>query len=385
MTDTLPTRLPTGAELHTALGRALTTLEEHRAAFTQVFPDDTTQDGRYAPRAENVGWTTGFSTGMFWLAYEHSGDPAFRQSAEAHVASFAERLKLRADVAHHDLGFLYTLSCVAAWRLTGNAAARQTALEAAELLHGRFLPRAGIIQAWGNLDDPRQRGRMIIDCLMNLPLLHWASAETGDVKYREAAVSHVHQAARYLVRADASTHHTFFFDPETGTPLHGRTHQGHTDDSTWARGQAWGVYGFALNAALTGDRTLLEVARRVADHFLAGLPVDRVPYWDFHFREPSEEPRDSSAAAITACGLLVLAEQLPAGEGGAHYREQGLAMLGSLARAYAPQPGDDSDALLLHGVYHRLDNVGVDEGNLWGDYFYLEALTRATRAWQPYW
>lgn len=384
MTDTALKPLPTETELRGALARALGTVGDHRRAFTHVFPDDTTRAGRYPARASNVGWTTGFSTGLFWLAYEHTGDPAFRESAEAHVASFAERLALRADVGHHDLGFLYTLSCVAAWRLTGNPQARAAALEAAELLHARFLPRAGIIQAWGDLNDPRQRGRMIVDCLMNLPLLHWAAREGGEARYREAAISHARQAARFLVRGDHSTHHTFYFDPETGTPLHGRTHQGHTDDSTWSRGQAWGVYGFALNAALAGDDGLLRVACRVADHYLERLPADLVPYWDFHFREPSPEPRDSSAAAIAACGLLALAEQLPAGQG-ERYREWGLATLGSLARAYTPGEEDGSDALLLHGVYSRPENVGVDEGTLWGDYFYLEALTRATRAWTPYW
>lgn len=178
---------------------------------------------------------------MLWLSYQLTGEPVYRAAAEAQLPGYAERLAARRQIDHHDLGFLYQPSCVAAYRLTGNQEARRTALAAADSLMARYLPQAGIIQAWGDLNHPRERGRMIIDCLMNLPLLHWAGVKAGDARYRDAAVRHAHLSQQYLVRADASSFHTYHFDPATGAPQYGSTHQGHADESCWARGQAWGI------------------------------------------------------------------------------------------------------------------------------------------------
>jgi unsaturated chondroitin disaccharide hydrolase len=160
----------------------------------------------------------------------------------------------------------------------------------------------------------------------------------------------------------------------TGQPLRGETEQGSADDSCWARGQAWGIYGFALNHRYTGDPTLLDAARRCADRFLSHLPADGVAYWDLEFGDGSGEERDSSAAAIAVCGLFEL--------GGERYRSAALRILGSLIDGYAAT----ESALLRHGVYDKPKGIGVDEGTLWGDYFYLEALTRVTRPdWKDHW
>jgi unsaturated chondroitin disaccharide hydrolase len=165
----------------------------------------------------------------------------------------------------------------------------------------------------------------------------------------------------------------------TGDPLRGETEQGHADDSCWARGQAWGIYGFALNHRYTGDPSFLEASVRCARYFLSHLPADRVPYWDLAFGDGSSQERDSSAAAIAVCGLDELANL----SGDAGYRAAGQKILRSLAQSYstAGSTGSSagSNALVLHGVYDKPKSVGVDEGNLWGDYFYLEALARATR------
>ena len=378
-----------------AIARAITTVRRNADAFGERYPDDTTTDGRYpvrpaageVPEGGNRGWTTSFVSGAQWLAWELSGDDALRDAALAHTRDFGRRVRDEVELDTHDLGFLYTLSCVAAWRLLGDEDARAAALLAADHLMRRFLEPAGIIQAWGDLSDPAQRGRTIIDSLMNMPLLTWAAEQTGDDRYSDAVRRHTTQLREHIIRDDDSTFHTFYWDAETGEPLRGATEQGAHDDSCWSRGQAWGIYGFALNFRATGDAGLLDAARRVADYFLAHLPADHVAYWDLAYSNDSTAPRDSSAAAIAACGLRELAELETDGVRAARYRAAADDILDSLVRSYAPRDPGESDALILHGVYDLPKNKGVDEGNLWGDYFYLEALARRAAGpdWRPAW
>jgi unsaturated chondroitin disaccharide hydrolase len=373
-----------------AIEQALIQLDYLRLRFTTQFPGDTTEQQFYRERTldhfapgANAGWTSGFWPGLLWLAYEVSGQPRYREAAASYLPGFRQRLAGRIDVDHHDLGFLYIPTCIAAFRLTGDLEAKQTALAAADCLMERYLPAAGIIQAWGDLHDPRQRGRIIIDCLMNLPLLHWASEMSGDQRYRDAAVSHLERSQRYLVRGDASSFHTFHFDPLSGAALYGSTHQGHSDESSWARGQAWGIYGFALNHRHAPELGLLDTAMRQADYFLAHLPADRIAYWDLAFSDGSGEPRDSSASAIAVCGLLELAGQIPDGARRQHYQAEAASILEALWSGCAGKlPA--SSGLLRHGVYHKRGDQGIDEANLWGDYYYLEALARIHVGWHPY-
>ncbi|MDI6102629.1 glycoside hydrolase family 88 protein [Actinoplanes sp. NEAU-A12] len=371
----------------TAVAAALRTIDANIAEFGDSYPDDTTENGRYRPRpGGNVGWTTSFWPGMLWLAHDLTGEEIYREAAVAHVRSFVHRMDEGIDLDTHDLGFLYTLSCVNAWRREGDPEAKRAALAAADHLLTRVLPSAGIIQAWGALADPRQRGRTIVDSLMNTPLLFWASRTTGDPRYAAAARRHTAQLRDHILRPDDTTYHTFYWDPVTGEPLRGETEQGSADDSCWARGQAWGIYGFTLNHRYTGDPTLLDAAVRCADYFLAHLPEDQIAHWDLIFaRSPgSAEERDSSAAAIAVNGLLELAAAAPAREDA--YRSAAYRILQSLQDGYATGGKPDSNALLLHGVYDKPKGVGVDEGTLWGDYFYLEALARVTRpGWTHPW
>ena len=262
-----------------ALNNAIEQLALNRETFRSVFPGDNTQSNIYKPHicagypdGANVGWTTGLWTGQLWMAYELTDDTGFLSVAKDHVKSFAGRLTQGDDLATHDLGFLYTPSCCAAYRAIGDEEAKQSALRAADELMSRYLENAGVIQAWGDLNDPAQRGRMIIDCLMNLPLLRWAGVVTGDAKYVTAADTHCCRARDHLVRQDASTFHTYHFDSVSGKPLKGTTHQGASDSSCWARGQAWGIYGFALNHRLAPQLDLLGTATRLADYFLEHLP-----------------------------------------------------------------------------------------------------------------
>jgi unsaturated chondroitin disaccharide hydrolase len=376
--------VPQPAELDMLIAQALARLDRTMPQFLDHFPAPSSESGTYAP-IDNVEWTNGFWTGMLWLAWEMTGGDAYREAAEGNVSSFADRIRRRVNVDHHDLGFLYTLSACAAHRLTDSEMGRASGLEAATLLLARFDPVANVIQAWGDLRDPEQRGRMIIDCNLNLPLLFWASRETGNLSYADAASRHLQQAARYLVRPDASTFHTFYIDTAFGRPRFGSTHQGHADDSCWARGQAWGIYGFALGAAHTGNSDYVELAAKLADYFLQRLPSDGICCWDLVFTDDGATARDSSAAAIAACGLLQLSQMLPISDARRElYAAWAWRIVKTLGTSYVA-PLDGSNALLLHAVYHMPNGAGIDEACIWGDYFYLEALMRLRHVWTPYW
>jgi unsaturated chondroitin disaccharide hydrolase len=383
-------------QLAAALDAALKTVDRNLQTFADAYPADATENGIYPfrrarhgyPPGSHTGWTTGFWAGQLWLAYDLTHQDKYRNNGEVQVKRFADRLREKIDLDHHDIGFLYTLSCVAAWCRTENHLARDTALEAADQLMSRFLPGAGVLQAWGSLDDPEQRGRTIVDSMMNLPLLYWTSEQTGDARYAEAATRHAEQVMTHMVRPDGSTYHTFYFDVDSGAPRFGRTHQGHRDESTWSRGQAWAIYGFALAYKYTQDERFLQTAQRCADVFLANTPSDGVVYWDFDFAggsaeprdiaEGSAEPRDSSASAIAACGFLQL--------GSDRYQAAAERAVQALWDRCATRGAETSNALILHGTQNRNTGAGVDEGNLFGDYFYLEALTRLTQPeWIPYW
>lgn len=374
----------------TPLQLALRQLDGMLAVFGNRFPDDTTVKQHYRPRCHghfapgsNHGWTAGFWTGMLWLAYELTGAERYGAAASVQAGDFAARLAADVDLVNHDIGFLYLLSNVAADRALALPGARETALAAADRLMQRFLPGAGIIQAWGRLDDPQQRGRVIIDCVMNLPLLHWASKASGRPEYSAAARQHLLRTSPHVVREDGSTCHTFHFDPDTGAPLRETTHQGLSDQSCWSRGQAWAIYGLALNHRHLPELGLLDLALKVADYFLAHLPPDQVALWDLSLPLDSAEPRDSSANAIAACGLLDIASQLPPGAQREHYAAAGRHLLAALTTHCAAQ-WPAAGGLLLHGTYHRLAGLGVDECTLWGDYYYLEALARQACGWTSY-
>ncbi|MGG1518097.1 glycoside hydrolase family 88 protein [Paenibacillus oryzisoli] len=368
-----------------AMEHVLYKIDENLKAFNGRFPAAASKNLVY-PVIDNMDWTNGFWTGMLWLAYEITGDAKYASAAESQLPGYQERIERKLNVDHHDMGFLYSLSCIAAYKLTGNETAKQTAIMAAEHLTTRFVKVAGMIQAWGDLNvASHQQGRMIIDCNMNLGLLYWASEVTGDPKYYEIAKQHVEQAARYIVRDDASTYHTYYFDVETGNPLFGKTGQGFSDSSCWARGQAWGIYGFPISYRYTKDQSLLDLNKKLIHYFLNRLPEDLVCHWDLIFTSGAEE-KDSSAAAIAVCGMIDTAAQLPLTDGMRRlYEVAAIGILGSLVEGYTTKDTPESNGILLHGVYSKPINDGVDECCIWGDYFYLEALVRLLRNWKPYW
>lgn len=374
----------TKEDVDKAIAHVLKKIDQKLQRFVHQFPAPCTTNLRYEA-TDNFEWTPGFWTGMLWLAYEVTGDEKYRKTAEVQLDTFKERADKKVTTNTHDLGFLYTLSCTAAYKLTGNKNARATALQAADLLIERFHEKASIIQAWGDLTNPKQRGRMIIDCNMNLSLLYWASEETGDSKYKQIAYQHILQAYNYIVREDASTYHTFYMNPETGEPIKGDTHQGFSDESCWSRGQAWGMYGFPLSYIYTKDEKLLTVSKKLSHYFLNRLPEDDICYWDLIFTEGDEE-RDSSAAAIAACGLLEIVKHLPVlDEDKKYYEHAAIKIVSSLAKHYVSNDTDSEEGVLLHSVYNKNLSHGIDESCMWGDYFYFEALVRMKENWTLYW
>lgn len=356
--------------------------------FTYKFQNAYSEGNFYQP-IENNYWTTGFWTGEIWLAYEYCRDERLKAAGEIQIESFLNRIDKKIEVDHHDMGFLYSPSCVAGYKLTGSVKGREAAIKAADQLITRYHPVGEFIQAWGSMDAP-ENYRLIIDCLLNLPLLYWASEETGDMKYRYIAEKHIHTAIKNVIREDYSTWHTFFFDMKTGAPDHGATCQGYRDGSAWARGQAWGIYGCALAYKYTGREEYIELFKHVTQYFLEHLPKDMVPFWDLEFTDGDDQPRDSSSASIAACGILEMIKCMNQ-EDAAVYKKLVMQMMKSLYDNYAVKDPKVSNGLVLHSTYsnhspyNTCNHYGVDECNSWGDYFYMEALTRLHKDWVLYW
>jgi unsaturated chondroitin disaccharide hydrolase len=369
-----------------AIESALRITKANVERFGDRYPHVSVNSSRKYEIRENMGWTSGFWSGILWLSYEYSGDSVFREAAARTVVSFRDRVRRNYDLDHHDIGFLYTLSSKAQWILEGDEDAKRLTVEAADRLMKRWRESMYIFQAWGPKEDPTNGGRMIIDCLMNLPLLHWASRQTGDPAYGEAAALHTEKSRRFLVRGDDSSYHTFWFDPQTGDSLRGGTHQGDRDGSTWTRGQAWGIYGFALAYRYLRRAEHLETAKRLAVYFANRIPEDGVVFWDFEVPQEPGTHRDSSASAIAACGMLEICDLLTA-EDPLYDKLLNAARrsMEGLVKHYSTVGEDNPEGLLNHGSYTVKRGISPDDYTIWGDYFYLEALMRLERGIPGYW
>jgi unsaturated chondroitin disaccharide hydrolase len=363
-----------------ALEDSLARIRRHHRALGNWFP--TVGEGTRYELAENNHWLAGFWAGLLWLAYAATGDEELRTHAESLLPTFEERLDRRVHITH-DLGFLFTLSARAQWQTTGSERARQLALRAAQDLMQRYRPAGRYIQAWGKIGDPVEGGRAIIDTMMNLPLLFWASQQTGNPEYQRVAREHAETSLHYLLRPDGASYHTFFFDEPSGEPLGPRTHQGYADDSLWARGQAWAIYGFALAAEWSNEPHFLKAARRAARRFVAELPPDGVPTWDL--RLPADAPHypDSSAGAIAAGGMLRLGRLESSPDGGEFGLAAGMLLESLAVRCFEIEP--EAQGLLLHGTYHAHKGLGIDAYFICGDYFFLEALLAAQGKAPDFW
>ena len=349
------------------------------------YPSHTKPSGRWAvtgPRA----WTSGFLPGAMWLAYRHTRDPVWRRRAVRRQAMLAgQRLNTRT----HDVGFVFLSSYVRAWALTRRPAYRRTALRAAGSLASRFNPRVGATRSWGRRGS--RRFTVIIDNLMNLELLFWANRHGGRRAWSENAHRHALTTLRDHVRPDGSTYHVVDYDGATGHVLGKRTAQGAFAESTWSRGQAWAISGFATAYRYTRDARLLEAARRVARWWSTHVPPGGVPFWDFDAPSLSSarlgalaplqgEPalaRDSSAAAIAASGLLALARLDPDRVSARRFRDTARSTLRTLSSRRYLARGTRARSILLHGTGNHPGGL-ADTGLIYGDYYFLEALSRLT-------
>ena len=376
-------------KLEAALAEAIKKIDYALPTFTDMFPSESSKNNVYAAISNNDGrgtWTTGFWTGILWHAYELTGKSNYKIVANGHVPSFYERIEKKQGVNHHDMGFLFTPSCVAAYEIDGNVLGKEAAILAADHLISRYHEEAKFIQAWGNV-GAEDNYRLIVDCLLNIPLLYWVSETTGDQKYWDIAYNHFLTTMNVCYRDDGSTYHTYYFDYKTNEPLYGATHQGASDESTWARGQAWGMYGPMLTYIYVKDQKALEAFKSAANYFLSYLPADYVPYWDLSFSDGAYEPRDSSSAAIAVCALLEAIKYMDENDPQRRVFVNACnRIMNSLIDNYTTKNNPEANGLLLHGTYSKPHNNGVDEMTAWGDYFYMEALHRMLDPeWELYW
>lgn len=327
-----------------------------------------TKAGRYT--AEPAWWwTSGFWPGLLRLALEDSGDKKLDELA----LTAEDRLfdVFQSDdffELHHDLGFQFQPTAVMRYKQTGNPTAKRRALIAAQLLMGRFNPASGIIEAWNGEDN---RGTSIIDTMMNLPLLFWASEVTGEPRFANVARAHLATAISAFVRADHTTYHVVRFHQTSGKKLETRGGQGFASESAWSRGQAWAIYGLALASRYTGDDSFRAVSRDIADRFLDMNAQHGVPPWDFRADDAATAARDSSASAIAACGLLELSAL-----GDQAARNQAEDLLRSLIDHSAAFQDDNEDGLLKNATASLPANFAVNVSLIYGDYFFYEALNR---------
>ncbi|KOV67570.1 glycoside hydrolase family 88 protein [Streptomyces sp. MMG1121] len=319
--------------------------------------------------SQNGDWVGGFWPGTLWMAYLRSGDEAFRTLALDSARKLAPR---RFDTTTHDLGFLFYPSWATAWRLTGDDSWSTGAVQAADSLIQRYNPHGRFIRAWGALDTPQNAGRVIMDTMMNLDLLAFASRRTGDEKYLNVAVEHARTARRYFPRPDGSTPHVFDFDPDTGAPIGPNTVQGYSPSSCWSRGQAWGIYGFTTMYRRTGHEPFLATARELADFAVGALTSDHVPVWDYLAPQQPYDIKDASAGAVTACGLLDLA----AAAGRPEYRRVAIRILTALSETCLTRKSTRADAIVARCTRNRPAEDGIEVSLPYADYYLLEGILR---------
>lgn len=325
--------------------------------------------------SSDFDWTEGFFSGSCWYFYEATNDPKWKKAAEQFQALF-ENHKKRTD--NHDLGFVFNCSYGNAYRLTKDEKFKLVMIEAANSLITRFNPAVGCIKSW-DVDKGWQATRgweypVIIDNMMNLELLFKASEFTGDPKYKEIAIIHANTTMKNHFRPDNSSYHVVDYDPKTGAVRKKNTAQGFADESSWARGQAWGLYGYTVCYRYTKDAKYLEQAQKIAYYILTykGTPKDGIPYWDYNAPKIPNEPRDVSAAAITASALLELD-----GYSNESYQSAIDTIMNSLAtETYTNKRGENQNFILKNSVGSIPHGHEIDVPLNYADYYYLEALVR---------
>ena len=337
-------------------------------------PRNTEPDGslRLVPSKD---WTSGFFPGELWYVYEYTHDPFWKEKAEKHT-EMLEREKKNGTT--HDMGFKMYCSYGNGYRLTGNPTYKDILIESARTLITRYKLNVGCLRSWDHHAD-QWECPVIIDNMLNLELLFWASRETNDSTFYNIAVNHARTTMKNHFRDDYSTYHVVNYDTITGNPICKVTHQGYADSSAWARGQAWALYGYTMCYRETGLPEFLEQAKHIERYIFThpNLPEDLIPYWDFNAPEIPNEPRDASAATCIASALYELSTYVP--EYKALYKEEADRILENLTAHYRAKPNGDNGFLLLHSTGSKPHNSEIDVPIVYADYYFLEALIRKNK------
>ncbi len=345
-------------------------------------------DYKKMPRTINLGdsnwlyvpvtdWTSGFYPGILWYLFEYTGDVAWKAKADSFSSSL-EPLAYR-SATDHDLGFQIYCSYGNGYRLTGDSAYKRVLLSAADTLATLFNPKVGTILSWpGKGKKMEWPHNTIIDNIMNLELLFWAAKNGGSKNLYDIALKHAETTMNNHFRPDFSSYHIIIYDTSTGKKIKGITYQGYQDNSMWARGQAWAIYGFTMCYRESKKPEFLDFAQKLAYVFLNRLPDDLVPYWDFNAPGIPNAPRDASAAAITASALLELSTMVPDKSLAESYQKKAGQMLATLS-SEKYQSREVNKAFLLHSTGNEPKGTEIDASIIYADYYYTEALLRAKR------
>lgn len=332
----------------------------------------TTFNGVHDNKAETdiTWWTNGFWPGLMLLMYNGTNKDIYLKTAHNGEMLLDEAFKNR-DGLHHDVGFMWHLSSGARYRLTGDTSSRARALFAADMLAGRFMLKGGFIRAWNDENGLNRTGWTIIDCMMNIPLLYWASDELKVSNYREIAIAHADITLRDHIRSDGSVNHICIHNTNTGELLETLGGQGYAEGSCWSRGQAWAIYGFAQSYIHTKDVKYLDAAKKCANYFIASLGNEYVPVSDF--RAPKEPViYDTTAGVIAACGMIEISKALNENEGRL-YLETAIKIIKETDNRFCNW-SDTEDSIVQMGSesYHS------EKGQLpiiYGDYYFAEAVS----------
>ncbi|WP_405607853.1 glycoside hydrolase family 88 protein [Polaribacter sp. Asnod1-A03] len=320
-------------------------------------------------------WCSGFFPGALWFAYEYSGDESTKDQAAKFTLPIKTIAYTKAD--NHDIGFMVYGSYGNGYRLTGNKEYKEVLLAAADTLATLYNPKVGSILSWPS-QMHKFKHNTIIDNMMNLELLFWAAKNGGSQDLYDIAKSHAEITMKHIVRKDSAVYHVGSFDENTGEFLRGYTHQGYADESMWARGQTWGIYGFSIAYRETGEQAFLDTAIKLTDHYINRLPEDKIPYWDFDDPKIPNAPKDASAAGVAACGMLELSTLVKDEKLKAKYYNAAVSYIKELSTDKYLS-GDTNQALLLHSTGHYPNNSEIDVPIVYADYYFMEALVRLNK------
>lgn len=341
-----------------------------RSKYPFLYPRSVHPNGTLRA-VESRDWTSGYFVGNLWMMYELTRDASWLEAAQKWNVGLEKEKNNRRT---HDVGLMLYCSFGHGYRITRDERYKEIMVEGARTLSKRFNANVGCIRSW---DHGKWQFPVIIDNMMNLELLFFATRATGDSSFYEIAVSHANTTIKNHFRDDNSSYHVVEYDTVTGKPLSRVTHQGYSNESAWARGQAWGLYGYTMAYRETKDPRYLQQAEKIADFYLGhpNLPADKVPYWDFNAPAIPNEERDASAAAIAASGLLELAQF---SNKRLVYRTAAMEILKSLmSDAYLAKPGTNNHFFLKHSVGHKPGKSEVDVPLIFADYYFLEAILRS--------